>query len=175
MKMKKFLAPLALAAAVSAGCGITDIFGNTDMTAGACPTGTVLFRVPVGSYNTLSAQVVSDTCGSGLTAAMLMNARMVQNDTATGNIIIQTADGTTELGRGPVRCNTGSLSNSAGQHAADGACDWVTSRTTTITVTADGAFTINLTDARSGYTNVSNCSKTAGFSCTVNWTATMKQ
>jgi hypothetical protein len=175
MKMHKFLSTLALAAAVSAGCGLAnDLFG-TDGGNAACPTGTTLYRVPVGTYNTLSAQVISDTCGSGLTAAMLMNPRMVQNDTTTGNIIIQTADGTTELGRGPVRCNTGSLSNSAGQHAADGTCDWITSRTSVITVTADGAFTLNLTDARSSYTNVSNCSKAAGSSCTVNWTATMKQ
>jgi len=175
MKMKKLLSTLALAAAVSAGCGLgTDIFGTTDMPM-ACPTGTVLYRVPVGTYQTLSAQVISDTCSSGLTSAMLMNPRQVQNDTTTGNIIIQTADGTTELGRGPVRCNSGSLSNSAGQRASDGACDWATARTTAITVTADGAFTINLTDNRSDYKNVANCMKAAGFSCTVNWTATMKQ
>jgi hypothetical protein len=169
--MKKLLSTLALAVAVSAGCGIGDIFNPTDGGTGVCPAGVQLFRIPTGSYTTMSAQVSMDTCQDGVMPADLMRNRTVENDTSTGNIIVKGATGA-ELGRGPVRCNTGMLTYGP-MTIDDGFCRYTTTRASTITVTADATFTLNFRDDRSNTMNVNNCPQP--MTCTVSWSATMKQ
>lgn len=169
--MKKFLSMLAVAAAVSAGCGLNDIFNTTDGGTGACPSNVTLYRIPTGTYTTMSAQVTSDTCKDGVMPADLMKNRTVENDTTAGSIIVKGATGA-ELGRGPVRCNTGTITFGPST-IDDGLCRYTTTRTSTITVIADSTFTLNFKDDRSNTMNVNNCPQPA--TCTVSWTATMKQ
>ena len=170
--MKKLLSTLALTVAVSAGCGLDGVFNNTDMPT-ACPASLTLFRIPTGTYTTSAVQVTQDTCNTPpLTPAELMTNRTVENDTTAGNIVVKGSTGA-ELGRGPVRCNTGQLTFGPSV-INDTACSYTTTRTSTIQVTADATFTLTFSDSRTMVTNVNNC-KIPASGCTVSWSATMKQ
>jgi hypothetical protein len=153
--MKKIFGRLALIALPSlfaAACG-GDLFdlpdAGTDAGAGACPTGTVIYRVANGTYNAVagSASVISDPCKTGLTPAMLEGQRAVGND-GQGNVTLYASDGSTIISTGPLRCNRGTLKNGP-VSVTDGKCRFTANYTTDFTINSDNNFTVQITQDRS--------------------------
>ena len=141
---------VALPALFAASCGGDSLFGTLDGgTGGACPSGVTIYRVANGMYPAVpgSASFVSDGCNTGIAASALESARTVQND-AQGNVTLYAADGSTIIGSGPVRCNTGTLSYGP-TTISDGVCRFTANYSVSFTATADNAFTVQVTQQRS--------------------------
>jgi len=152
---------VALPALFAASCGIDNLLGTLDGgTGGACPTGTTIYRVADNTYPAVtgSAQINSDTCNTGISASQLETMRRVKND-ANGNITVYSADGSTIIGTGPVRCNTGTLTYGPTQ-ITDGVCRFNAEYSVSFTATADNAFTVQVTQTRT------NSMSEAGQTCT---------
>jgi len=154
---------VALPALFAASCG-GDLFGpldgGVDSGSGACPQGTgTIFQVKDSVYPAVtgSATILNDGCSTGLTATDLEKTRTVKND-SQGNITLYSADGTTIIGSGPVRCNSGTLSYGP-TSISDGYCRFDSSITVDLKITAANAFTMKVTQNRS------NTMKEAGMTC----------
>lgn len=165
--MKKIFGRLALIALPSlfaAACG-GDILNalsdaGTDASTGACPTGTVIYRVANGSYGAVagSATIVSDPCKDGRTAASLEVARVVAND-GQGNVTLYASDGSTVISAGPLRCNKGTLANGP-VSVSTGVCRFTANYSTDFTINSDNNFTVQVTQNRS------NSMSEPGMNCT---------
>lgn len=174
--MKKILCSLALAALplFAASCGVDEFLnGKTDGGTGPCATGVTPYQIQTGSYMTQSASIITDTCQLGLTAADVMDNRSVQND-AQGNITLVAADNSTILGTGPVSCNKGTLSQSAGITLSSGPCTYKQTSTVDMAVTSANTFNVTITYMRQ-YMNTAGMTCTKPASCTIAFSATMKK
>lgn len=118
------------------------------VTCGVCACGLTIYRAVNANYPAVpgSASIISDTCQSGIMASDLETPRGVKND-GMGNITLYAADGSTVVGTGPVRCNTGTLT--AGPiFISDGVCRFSASYKIDFALTADNAFDLALTQSR---------------------------
>lgn len=176
-KTLRTLALLALPIMFTASCGLDTFFGdggNLDGgSSGTCDPGVTPFQIQTGSYMTQMATIVSDTCQLNLTAQDVSDNRSVQND-AMGNITLVAADNSTILGTGPVRCNKGSLTQSAGITLASGPCTYRQTSVVDMTVTSANTFNVTITYNRT-YMNTAGMTCTKPANCTISFTAQMKK
>lgn len=170
------LALVALPALCVVSCGGDDLFGTLDSGTGTCPANTTVYQVKDATYPPVagSAAFISDGCNTGIAAAALETKRTVQND-KQGNITLYAADGSTIIGSGPVRCNGSTLSYSAGT-ISDGVCRFTANYMVDLTITADNAFTMKVTQARSMSATEPGQPMTCGQppSCSVSYTVSQK-
>jgi hypothetical protein len=167
-KLYSLVAPALLLAA----CGGDSLF--PDLGNGSCPAGTKLYRVQDGPYVTKSVTGVTETCGLGLTAQALMSNRNVKNNLTDGTITISSADGSTILGTGPVRCNNGALT-SGPVTLTTGACTYESTRTSQFALSADNTWTLLYSETRSKFMSVAGqqCTAPSGGTCTITFTLAM--
>lgn len=172
--MKKLfkLFALALPVAFAASCG-GDILGdgNLDMDA-VCPGNPTLFRFQSTDYTTVGTPVVdpSTTC-PGITGTALMGTRRCENNTQTGVITCYATDGTTPLGSGPIQCNAGTLTYGPAT-LLTGTCQYTSTRTSTVTLTADNTFDFVYTEQRTKFMS-SGGACTQVNDCTIKYTMKM--
>jgi hypothetical protein len=175
--MKNTLKLLALPALFAASCGIDSFFGdggNLDGSSNVC-SGQTVYRIENGNYQTQTVTNISDTCNTpALTAAMLMSDRSIMND-GQGNITVTSTASGLVLGTGAVRCNTGSLTNEFFERDTAGACNRKVTRTSTITVTADKAFTLVFSESLSDFSQVQGGPNCTPKPCTISFTLSMRR
>ena len=175
-KLGLLVAPVLLTLACG---GVDDILGGTDgSTVSPCAAGVVPYQVKTGVYTTVSVPSVTENCGLGLTAANLMTDRELAND-GQGNLTLFSLSTTpkSSLGTGMVSCNMGTLKASDITNDSAG-CDFSRSTSLALTVTAANQITIAVTQTRSNFKQDASgmtCKVPAGGSCTVSYTANMKQ
>lgn len=176
--MKKTLCRLALLALplFVASCGVDEFLnGKTDGgTSGTCDVGVTPYQIQTGAYMTQSATIISDTCQLGLTAADVMDSRSVQND-AQGNITLVAADNSTILGTGPVRCNKGTLTQSAGITLTSPPCTYKQTSTVDMVVTSANTFNVTITYNRQYMNSGAGMTCTKPATCTIAFSATMRK
>lgn len=137
----KILATLAVPPLLATSCG------GGDNLLGSCPPGTTPYSV-AATYTQITASNIVDGCKEGLTLVDLMGQRVVSYaDMANGIITIYNSQ-MIELGSGPVKCNTGTLSFGP-RTLDDTVCNWTTTRTVEFKATGNYQLTINVTDDRS--------------------------
>jgi hypothetical protein len=175
--MKKTLMRLAVVALpllISACGGVDDIFGTVDGGAGACPTGTTVYRIANGLYPAVSqsASILTDTCQTGVMASQLESVRQISND-GNGNITLSSSDNTTIVGTGPVRCNASTLANGP-VTVSDGVCRFTANYSTDLVVTADNAFTMTVKQTRSNPMSEAGQTCTQPSTCTVQYKVSQK-
>jgi hypothetical protein len=185
--MKKSIlhvAALALPVLFAASCGGSDFFGldggsGGDAGSGVCPAGVTVHRIATGTYTAVvgTGVIVSDSCLTGAMGSNVEGSRSVSND-SQGNITLQTADGQTVLGTGPVRCNMGTLTYGPNPpvYTNDGTCNYSTENSVQFTVTSDNSFDIEVTQTRSNSTSVGgNKCMQPNPSCQLVYRVSMKQ
>ena len=174
-KLGLLVAPVLLTLACG---GVDDILGGTDgSTVSPCAAGVVPYQVKTGVYTTVSVPSVTENCGLGLTAANLMTDRELAND-GQGNLTLFSLSTTpkSSLGTGMVSCNMGTLKGSDIANSAG--CDFSRSTSLALTVTAANQITIAVTQSRSNFKQDASgktCKVPSGGSCTISYTANMKQ
>lgn len=175
-KTLRTLALLALPVMFTASCGLDTFFGdggNIDGGSNACNAGVTPFQIQTGTYMTQGANILSDTCGLMLTAQDVSDNRSVQND-AMGNITLVAADNSTILGTGPVRCNTGTLTQSAGITLASGPCTYKQTSVVDMTVTSANTFNVTITYNRT-YMNTAGMTCSRPANCVISFSAQMRK
>lgn len=167
---------VALPALFAASCGGDNLFGTLDggTTGGTCPAGVTIYRVADNTYPAVagSAMINSDTCNTGIKASDLESNRRVKND-AQGNITLYSADNTTVIGAGPVRCNTGTLTYGPVQ-ITDGVCRFSAEYSVSFTATADNAFTVQVTQNRTNPMSEAGQTCLQPQSCSVSYKVSQK-
>jgi len=169
-KMLMKVGALALPLLFAACGGVDDIFG--DAGTAACPAGVTVYKIQNGAYNTTGVSNIQDTCNNPpLTAAELTSSRSIMNDTSTGTIKVTSTQSGLEIGQGPVRCNSGTLTFMDSEFDAN--CTFDASFTSNITVTADNTFTLQVTENISNFKSLQGktCTRTA---CSTSFTVNMK-
>lgn len=143
-----------------------------DARANTCTGGAAEFTLASGAYMTTGVSNITDGCGLGLTPAVLMSDRMVTLD-GSGRVSLAQADNGQPLGEGTVRCNSGSLNLSGALQA--GECQFASTRTSTVTVTANHQLTVQYTEMRSGFTSVAGMTCRQTTPCSVQYTLTLQR
>ena len=158
------------------GCGESaappDGAAPADVRTSNCPGGATEFSLASGSYMTTGASNVTETCGLGLTPADLMGDRMVTVD-GSGGVSLTTADGSSTLGSGAVRCNSGTLTFSGSLQS--GECQYASMRTSTVTVTANNQLTVQYTEMRSAFTSVPGMTCRQAAPCSIQFTLSLQR
>jgi len=141
---------------------------------GPCSAGTTLFRLQNGLYNTTAVSGIQDGCNLGLNATVLSSQRNVVNDVTMGTVTITSQDGSTILGTGPVKCNTGVLTYGP-TVLQSGACRYESTRTSNFVLSADNTFALQFTEARSKFSSVPGMNCTIVAPCNIAFTLTMSK
>lgn len=181
MKTLMKLFALAVPVLFAAACGgdncdpITGLgCANKDMGDTICPPNTTLFRLQNGLYNTTAVSGIQDGCNLGLNATVLSSQRNVVNDVSMGTVTITSQDGSTILGTGPVKCNTGVLTYGP-TVLQSGACRYESTRASNFVLSADNTFALQFTEARSKFSSVPGMNCTIVAPCNIAFTLTMSK
>jgi hypothetical protein len=169
-KLGLLVAPVLLAL----GCGGIDSLFDGGIDGGVTP-----FQVQSANYTQSATSTVSTTCGviDPVAAQTALNGsqRHVYND-AMGNLCFETVVTSGQpvlIGCGMVSFNKGQL-KSTGIAFNDGKCQWTSSTTIDITVTAKNTIKIDkFSQDRSQWGSVTAGSCSQVSACNVNWSATL--
>ena len=160
----------------ASGCGGSDATADAgaaaDVRASGCPGAATVFTLASGSYTTTRVSNVTETCGLGLTEAALMVNRMVTVDDS-GGVTLAAVDGSSSYGSGAVRCNSGTLAFSSNLQSGD--CQYATTRTSTVTLTANDRLTVQYTEMRSAFVSVPGMTCRQTSPCSVQFTLDLQR
>lgn len=177
IKLLALAVPVVFAASCGGGGDCNPLLQNcADMPNNDCAQGTTLFRVQNGLYSTTMVTGIQDGCSLGLNMTNLSSQRNVVNDTTQGTVTVTSQDGSTVLGTGPIKCNSGTIV-SGPTTLETGNCRYSSTRSSAFTLTADNTFTLAYTETRSNWMTVpgsaTSCTTTAP--CNIAFTLTMNK